>query len=190
MAKGITHKDLNNIKSNHKQNTSQEPNNIKSIRHRRDKTTDIYSKGQKKRLLKKARRYKRIEFVNTLQSNIRNIKKEEKPEKENFYFSKIDDEIENIIQSEIEKENENKKKEIKSNLNLSNNKNKRKKIKNVILIEQSKIMQALNNPKFHSNPRQAITDHIKTVQLIEKRKKEMKLNMEKNIKYINDINKE
>ena len=197
MAKGITNKtkqtkqktnDENSVSSGDRELKLQMP-----YRHRREKTKDILSKGQKKRLVKKARNFKRIEFVNELSTKVnqnQNINKKvilnkEKNEKK-FYFENIDNEIDNIIQNDIKKETA-KEVPIKQ---ISNSRHRKQKLKTLIDVEQDKIMKVFNNKQFQSNPREAMTNHIFNMQLLEKKKQQMKEFYNKSLSNLSNIKKQ
>ncbi len=193
MVKGQTNKDLKD-KKDKKDNQSESSGDreIKLVmphRHRRDKTTDTFSKGQKKRLMKKARQYKRIEFASKLEEQNKHHKEKEKDKKDkkekNFYFNNIDKEIDNLINLEEEMKQQNK----KNTSQVSNCKHRKNRINNLIENEQDKIIKVLNNKVFQANPREAMNNHIYNSLLIEKRKKQMQENFDKSLSNISNIKK-
>lgn len=153
-------------------------------RHRREKKTEFLSKGQKKRLVKKAQIYKRITFANDIsqksvihnQKSISQIQKdkfkEQKHEKK-FLLNSLDEELSKVIGSVKAKDLEVKKPA------LSNSKNRRAKISKLIEAEKDKIMKVLDNKNFQANPVEAMRNHIYNSQILEQRKKESALNFQK-----------
>lgn len=100
------------VKDNESENSGDRPLKVvQPFRHRREKNTDYLSRGQKKRLSKKAKMYNRSELIKKLEvKGLRNpvnststtkqkIKKN--IEERQFLFNKIDDELMNLINTEM-----------------------------------------------------------------------------------------
>lgn len=131
-------------------------------KHRRDKVQGIFSKGQKKRSVKKAKFLKRVEFASSLaNAKAGTTSKKHIKRKEKFFFDKINAELDNI---EVDQ-------------NLADTKrttsNKPKNKRKVIDEERDKILQVLDNKTFQNNPLLSMQNHILNTQLMEKRSKEL-----------------
>lgn len=150
---------ISNKENNDKELSNTNKHKQSLLRHRREKINGVFTKGQKKRLIKKARIFKKIQFENNVnkakQSKLKNTNKttacfNSKINKE-FTFDNINEELINI--------NEN---------TDSNNKRLSKKAKNklanLILYEKNKITSVLNNPEFQKNPSLAMRNHLFNIQ--------------------------
>jgi hypothetical protein len=148
---------------------------VQPFRHRREKNTDFLSRGQKKRLLKKAKMYNRSELIKKLEiKGLRNpvntcnkekIKKN--VEEKQFLFNKIDDELMNLINSEMNAINNN-------NNNTNNNTNT-----NINNFKNSKVLksnESENNNKSKITANKNNTYQTKNSNISNSRNKKHKLN--------------
>lgn len=189
---------------------------VMPMRHRRDKINDVMSRGQKRRLLKKSKFLSREllekKISEKLGYNKDKRKEVEKRKEENkkFYFNKIDDELNDLIEgmnnnikgNSINNNNTNYKVNSQNNANISvnsnqksliletqksvfskSNKNKRYKLNNLIEEERNKIESVLNNNNFLQNPIESVKNHIFNVQLLQERQNKINQN------FVNNMNK-
>jgi hypothetical protein len=170
-------------------NTSQHP-----LRHRREKHSNILSKGQRKRLEKREKFKRRkdleekIKLNNTMINQSMNktqIKNSKKPET-GFNLNEVDTTLMNLIE-DIKNESE-ETKIIPNKLIIPNQKLKtrsKKICKKIINDEKQNILKIMENKNFQKNPMETMQLHIKSAQLMNERRKKAEENFQKNYNLLN-----
>jgi hypothetical protein len=165
------------------------------IRHRRQITKIVLSKGQKKRQAKKEKFKKREELVEKIKLNnsminqsmlnktsltVNKIKAPEK--KDGFNLGDIDNTLGNLL-DELQQSKEDEK--IVQNVKFSNTHRNKRNLKKILQGEKEKIKKVIDNKNYQSNPLEAMKFHIKNAQLINERNKKIEENFQKNYNFLN-----
>jgi hypothetical protein len=164
------------------------------MRHRRQITKVVLSKGQKRRLEKKEKFKKKKELIekiklnqsmiinNTMNKSLNITKNLESGKNDNFNLNDFNHTLHNLM-DEI---SENKKNEIsRASEGKSKNTKNAKKLKNILNAEKEKIKKVIENKNYQANPMEAMKFHIKNSIVQQERKKKIEENYQKNYNFLN-----
>jgi len=165
------------------------------MRHRRQITKVVLSKGQRKRLEKKEKFKKKKELVekiklnqtmmmNTSMNKSLNITKQLDAKKnDNFNLNDFNNTLNNLLDEISENKKEEKRNRIPENKNKSVK--SAKKIKNLLNAEKEKINKVIENKAYQANPLEAMKMHVKNAIILQERKKKIEESFEKNYNFLN-----